>query len=521
MLIPSGPAGQYGVISDVNPTEIPMNAWSASENMRFPEGYAEKIGGYRSLWNGAEVSPYFLATVRPLTGEAFWVYAGAEKVYAYDSAHNEITRVSGLYTSNAWQGGVMNGLLYLNNGVDKPQVWSPANNTQKLIDLPNWPATARAATIRSFKNFMVALDVTKASTRDPRLVKWSHPAPVGTYPVSWDETDPTKDAGEYSLSESEGVNIDCIPLRSVNVIYKDDSIWAMAYVGGNDIFAFDNLFRNVGIMAKDCAVEFQKGKHLVFARDDVIIHDGQTIEPILRAKMRRRIYNSINSVHTDNSFVTINPANQEAWICWPENGHVYPNKALIWNWRSNTTGVRDIPEVASIGLGIADISAGDDNWNSDETIWDESSAEWGQSTANPSQTRLVMATPEGDHLHGIVPDVNNFNGTDFTAKLERTGIGIPFRENLPPDFGSKKYCTEIWPRITGTIGGIVQIRIGAHDTFHEEPKWGEWKNYVIGTTQKINVTTGGRLLAISFQSTTAISWKLHGYSLEVIPIGEY
>lgn len=521
MLIPSGPAGQYGIINDLSPTETPMNSWSSAENMHFPENYAQKIIGYRSLYGGASVSPYFISTVRPLSGLPFWVYAGATAVYAFDTSHNAITRASGPYTSSAWQGGVLNGLLYLNNGVDKPQVWSPAVNTQKLIDLPNWPATTRVKILRSFKNFLVALDVTKGAIRDPRLIKWSHPAPIATYPVSWDETDPTKDAGEYSLSETEGINIDCLPLRNVNIIYKDDSIWAMAYVGGNDIFSFDNLFRNIGIISMNCACEYQKGKHLVFARDDVIIHDGQSTSTILRAKMRARIYNSIDTINAGNSFVTIDPANQEVWICWPETNYVWPNKALVWNWRSDTVGIRDIPQVASIALGIADLSAGTDNWNSDSSIWNEGSASWGESTANPAQSRLVIATPIGDKLFGIIPDTNNFDGVDFTAILERRGIGVPFKENALPDVASMKFCSEIWPRITGTYGGIVQCRFGAHDTLDAEPRWGVWKDFTIGTSQKLNVTTSGRLFDIAFRSTTAINWKLHGYSLEVQQLGDY
>jgi hypothetical protein len=50
----------------------------------------------------------------------------------------------------------MNGLLFLTNGVDKPQVWNPTTPATKLIDLPNWQATVRCAGIRSFKNFLLA-----------------------------------------------------------------------------------------------------------------------------------------------------------------------------------------------------------------------------------------------------------------------------------------------------------------------------------------------------------------------------
>src|SRR5687768_11212804 len=507
--------GQFGVVTDIAPHEIPPNAWSSANNMHFVGSYAEKVLGYRGLFGGASVSPYFLTSVRPVTGAPFWVYAGDSAVYAYDSGHHNITRASGAYTSSAWQGGVMNGLLYLNNGADAPQIWSPAVNTQLLVDLPNWPAGTTAAVIRSFKNFMIAFDVTKPGGRDSRLIKWSHPAASGTYPTSWDETDATKDAAEYSLSETEGIIKDSLPLRDANIVYKDDSIWGMSYVGGLSIFRFFNVFRNVGVLAKNCVVEFQTGQHLVFARDDIFVHDGHTITPIIRNKARRRIYNSLDRTNLENSFVALDAANNEVWICFPETGHTYANVAMVWNWITNTTGLRDLPEAAYIGIGIADESAGDDTWASDTSTWASDSSSWGQTVSNPSQTRLVMAVPTGNKLYGLLPDTSDADGVPFDAVLQRTGLGPPLKDNTPPDFTSMKLCTGIWPKITGTRGGTVFIRLGVHNDFSEAPTWGSWKTYVIGTTKKIDELMTGRLFAIEFHSTSAIDWQLQGYGLDV------
>lgn len=520
-MFPISPAGQYGLITDVPSHETPLNSWSNCQNMHFLEGSAEKVLGYRELFAGAPIAPYFLTTVRPVTGTAFWVYAGATAVYAFDSSHNNITRASGAYTSANWQGDVMNGLLYLNNGVDKPQIWSPAVNTQLLIDLPNWPATTRAAVIRNFKNFMIALDVTKVAVRDSRLVKWSHPASAGSYPSSWDETDPTKDAGEYSMAETEGQLLDCMPLRDINVIYKDDSIWGMSFVGGLDIFRFFNLFRNVGAISKNCMKEFTTGQHIVFARDDVYVHDGQNIQAVIRGKLRRRIYDNIDNTNIMNSYLAVDTANTEVWICFPETGHTYPSLALVWNWKSNTTGFRDLPDAVAISRGIADATAGSDAWSSDSLPWSSDSSGWGQTMANPSQTRLVMALPGTSKFQGLLPDTNDADGVAFTASLEKTGIGIPFKEGQPPDFSSMKFFRGIWPKITGTTGGVVQIRMGVHNDFNIAPTWGAWQDYTIGTTTKIDYRGSGRLGAVAFRSTTAISWKLQGYSLDVEYAGNY
>lgn len=523
-MYPISPAGEHGIVSDIPPHELPPNAWSSGNNVHFSEGYAEKIIGHRSLFGGASVAPYFLTTVRPTVGNAFWIYAGATAVYAYDAAHHIITRVSGAYTSSGarnWQGGVMNGLLFLNNGADIPQVWVPAVNTQKLIDLPNWPVNTRAAVIRSFKNFMIALDVTKSGNRDSRLVKWSHPAAVGSYPSSWDETDTTKDAGEYSMAESEGLNIDCVPLRDVNIIYKDDSVWGMSYVGGTDIFRFFNIFRNIGIVGKNCAVEFQTGQHLVFARDDVYVHDGQVPHAILRGKTNKQLYNRLDATNATYSFVALDTAKTEIMICYPETGFTYCNMALVWNWRSGAIGFRDLPQVSAISTGIANELVGLESWGGSIGTWDSDAAEWSQTAANPAQTRLVMAVPDSSSLFGLMPDTTDFAGESFTSSLKRTGISAPIRENQLPDISSMKFCLGIWPRITGTAGGIIHVRFGTQMTTDEEPAWETLSDFIIGTTVKVDTMKTGRLFAVEFWSDSSISWRLHGYSLELQYAGEF
>ena len=130
---------------------------------------------------------------------------------------------------------------------------------------------------------MVAMDVTKSGIRDKRLVKWSHPAPAGSFPTSWDETDTTKDTGEVHLGETEGAILDSLTLRDVNLIYKDDSIHGMQHVGGIGIFRFFQIFGEYGALGKNCVVQFEAGKHLVFGRDDVFVHDGLVGTTLFRA----------------------------------------------------------------------------------------------------------------------------------------------------------------------------------------------------------------------------------------------
>jgi hypothetical protein len=524
MIVPINEAGKYGMIVDVAPHELPPNAWSYAKNMHFPENYAEKVSGHEDSFGTPGCPPYFTVSVRNAS-EQFWVYGGANKVYAYDTAatHTDISRaVGGAYAATFdknWHGGSLNGIVVLNNGVDTPQMWNPVVKTQALQALTAWPANTLCGALRSYKNYLVALDITKSGTRDPRLVKWSHTAAAGAVPTSWDETDPTKDAGEYSIADTDGYVIDSLPMRDLNIIYKDDSIWGMQYIGGNSIFRFTQLFNNAGVIGRDCVSEFQIGKHVVFAKDDLLVHDGQAVSPILRGKNRSWLYNNIDPVYYKRSFLTLDPGNREVWFCFPETGHSLPSLALIWNWNSNSWGVRELDNISHVGIGAVKPTATTDLW-SDASTWDGDPAQWGESTWNPSISRLLMCAPVQTKLLGVLGN-SQFSGVNMSAILERKGLGIPFNTTTPPDTSSMKFCSNIWPRITGTVGTTVWVEIGGQMNMSEDPVWAAPQPFVIGTTEKIDCTVTGRLFGIRFSSTGNLAWKLQGYDLDVRKLGNY
>jgi hypothetical protein len=521
-IVPIDGVGTLGIITDKPPHEIPPPAWSRAENMHFEQGFAERMLGHRDLFGTKSGDPHFVGYARSLAGISFFVYANDVAVFAYDTAHTVITRASGAYTVTGkkhWQGGVMNGLFYLNNSSDDPQIWSPVSSAQLLIDLPNWPADTLCKIMRSYKNHMVALDITKGGVRDRRLVKWSHPAVAGTYPSSWDETDTTKDTGEYSLGETEGQLVDCATLRDVNVLYKDDSIWGMQHIGGLPIFRFFKMFGEHGALSKNCAVEFEAGKHLVIGKDDVFVHDGNQMQSVLRQRVRANLFNSMDKDEALFSYVQIEPECAEVWICYAETGFAYPNVALVWNWLTGATGKRDIPLSPSMVRGIFDEEVAEDLWNSNAITWNFDQQAWGQTVSNPSLTRIIMADPTNTKLQGVTPDAADHDGVLFTAELERTGLGIPFDTQALPDITSMKFCRRIWPRISGTLGATMQVRFGGQAEIGGTVTWTPWQNFTIGSTKHIDIRVSARMFAIGFRSTATMAWKLHGYSLDVARVG--
>lgn len=527
-VISLGPAGQYGVITDIVPEELPANAWGSGDNIRVKNGAVEKLPGHQGLWGGAIIAPYFVMPVRAISGDTYWIYAGQTAVYAYEvtgphaETHVDITRLSGAYTAQegGWQGGVLNGVPMLNNGIDAPQMWLPVDEAFPLADLTAWPAATSARVIRAFRNFFIALDVTKAGVRDARLVKWSHPAAAGAVPTSWDETDATLDAGEYSVADTEGILLDGLPLKDTFILYKDDSVWGMQFIGGNDIFKFFPIFRNVGAAGKHCALEYMSGRHIVLAKDTLYTHDGQSITQIAAGTIHDWFFANIDPLNIHRSVLVLDAANDEVWICTPQSGETWPSKALIWNFETNKFGFRDLPTTAHIAWGVLNIGSTVDKWNSDATTW-ETPGLWSDTGVSVSSAKLVIASHTDSKLLGVLDTSPDFDGATETAELERTGIGIPFTKDTPPDISSMKFCSRLWPKVTGTAGMTIQIRFGSQMGVSEAVTWGVWMDFVIGTTLKLDVTVSGRLFAIGVRSTAVGSWKLQGLSLDVQKLGDF
>jgi hypothetical protein len=116
-----------------------------------------------------------------------------------------------------------------------------------FANIPAWNANWRAVALRSYKSFLIALNVTKAGVNFPSLVKWSDVAANNAAPTTWDETDTTKLAGENPLSQARTPIVDGGPLGDNFIIYTHDEVWKMSLVGGRFIFDFQRLpFDNAG-----------------------------------------------------------------------------------------------------------------------------------------------------------------------------------------------------------------------------------------------------------------------------------
>lgn len=363
----------YGVIKDTPDYKVPPEGWTSADNVRYVDGAVEKMVGWQEVFGTPPVSPAFVLGVRT-PAQMFWPYVSLTKGYVWDGlTHTDITRtVGGDYTavhSSEWHGFPFGGIPIFNNGIDVPQFWAPPSSGTKMADMTNWPATLRAKRLASLKGYLIGIDITDSGTRYPHRVKWSDVAVPGSLPGSWDESDPTVDAGETDLPDVDsGTLQDLVRLRDRMFLYKSNSIWSMRFIGGRFVFAIDPYLETVGILAPGCAVAYGRGfRHFVVTEDDIIIHTGQG-EPVSVGdrRMRRTLFNSINSTNFHKSFAFHNLRNREVWFCYPSSASEEVDTALVWAYEEgNGAGAfSEVPvDFTSAAYGIVETSDLDD-WDS-------------------------------------------------------------------------------------------------------------------------------------------------------------
>lgn len=528
MLHPVSLTGQYGVVSDRAPHELPTNMWSDARNMRFINGSAERLAGYSQVFGDPDFPPHFAINVRNDTTN-YWLYAGEKKASVWDGGvHTNVTRETGGVDDDyamsdfyGWHGTILSGTVILNNGVDAPQAWAPPGPGTKLTDLPNWPANTTARSIRAFKQFLIALDVTKAGSRYPHMVKWSHPADPGSVPSSWDETDPTLLAGESPrLSETQGFAVDGLPLGDTFIVYKEDSVWGMQLLQSSEVFRIYKIFDTGGIMSTNCVSQFDNRRHAVFGMNDIYQHDGQQMQSIVTERAKRRVFNSINTDHYRKCHTIYNRVAREVWFCYPTGDAAYCTEALVWNYETDTLGFRDLPNTRYTTEGIINSAVGSDQWGQDTQIWADDTTLWNERLYNPIEFRLMTASPLDEKLYAIGVG-NSHNGVPMVAKLERIGLALPAVSNQPPDMTYRKFVRRIWPRVEGTPGGVIYVQVGSQEDNYSSVVWREPRPYVIGQSYGVDCRVAGRLLALRFYSDSILAWRLHGYEVEYELAGRY
>lgn len=503
-------AGAVGVIKDIQAHDLPVGAWSDASNIRFLDGSAAQFYGHSQAYSAPSEAPQYVMPV-DVGAERYWIYGTATKQFCVTnsggaSVHSDLTHgTPRTGTVNAWTGINFGGIPILNAGDGKAPMFWDLNTANNFVDLSNWPPNTSCKSLRSFKNMLIALNVTKGGVNYPHMLKFSNLADPGALPTTWDETDATQDAGELPIVQGQGQIIDGLELKDSFIVYKEASAHRIDYTGGVFILSNKQIFGMTGLLNRNCAVEFD-GYHLAVTTSDIVVHDGYSASSVLDKRARRHFFQNIDSEHTNLVFAFKNPFLNEIFIAYPSIGSSVCDQAIVYNYVDKTVSFRSLPSLNHAACGPVDNTLAN-TWAADADTWASDLTAWNGPDYTPYTVRVIMASADSKLF--LLDGSASFDGVIPTAYLERRGLGLDDDEHM-------KLVSRVRMRITGNNGETVTLKVGGHNTDpNADPEYVSTMTHTIGETVSCDCLVSYRYPAIRIESGTAYAWALHSLDLEI------
>jgi len=532
--LPIRDLGSTGVITDVDPYNLPFNAFTRANNVRFQSGRVSRAPVFRTVKDSISFAPQHLHGINSSTGfDSVIVVSDDYEVHEYGGGtlNDRSGSISGSSSVKSFTSCSLADVTYINREDRVPVFRAPSGTN--FADLTNWPSTYRTGSLRSFGDFLIASNMTEGSTNFPNRVKWSNIATANAIPDSWDPTDTTKSAGFNDLVQMTTPIIDTATLGSNLMIYSSDQVWQMEFVGGQFIFNFRKVFADAGIINQNCVVEVER-KHFVFDSNDIYINDGVSRTSIADQRVKDYIFASLNNSLTDRCFVAHNQDLEEIYFCYVSGDDMVSfadttgcNRAAVYNYRSNTWSFMDLPNVyAATSANVSSVST---YATATQTYADIGGTYYSQEAGFDQHLLMAGRT---DTSNGIASNklwgVDLFDtgslsfSMDTTAtkptKLERVGIDLD--ESQLPLTGYKT-ISKISPQIeTLNSDKNFSFTFGAAQLPGDVPTFGAAQVLNISTGYKLDTRESGRYLSYKLEVPDDKDFSFSSFDVEIYAMGK-
>jgi hypothetical protein len=529
--------GAGGIVTDMHPADLEDPAvFTAGVNVRFSGGRVSRGPAPRTI-AALPFEPGHAIAIPPAAG-------GYDEIVMAAADFSTIRRLNGSSFDDLTPAGhvgssepkpitscFLGGVSYLTRESHVPLYKAPGDGTYSPI--PGWPSTFRCKVLRAFKDQLVALGVTKDGAYYPTMVKWSDITAFGGPPSSWDPTSTTNSAGENIVNEMQHSIVDGLALRNSFIIYCTNSVWQMDFVGGDFIYAWTKLFDESGVIAPNCVVQVA-GQHFVFDRNDIYVHDGVQPRSIADARVRKFVFDALDSSRASLCFVSHDARLSEVRFCYPSSDRLVGfhnpttgcNRAAVFNYSNNTWTFYDLPNVT--GSCRSSLVSGK-SWDDDDTIaWDDAEGFFLSTEGDESQH--VFFVGRSDAAAGITaPRLYGYDLIDGgtlsvplelevlkPAFVERTGLDLDI---LGKNIAQYIHLQAIWPQLSVENPQDSYWQFGGTDRVNAEPVWSDEETFDPDVDTKIDINEGGKYLAYRFGVRGTGDFELSGFDVQTVVRG--
>jgi len=356
-------------------------------------------------------------------------------------------------------------LYVVTNGVDPILKWDGGGaNFANLGGI----GTTKAKYVYTFKNRLILGYTIEGGEDNPFRVRWS----VAGDPEDW----ANEGSGFVDIADSPDFITGFARLKDRLLVFKERSIWELAYVGGSTVFTPVRRIDAIGTFSPKSLVELGDAV-LFFGSDNVYIYDGHNLESIgdaiypLLYESDQKIVNADKLVRVPAVFVE---ELGEYWICVPTEGEI-PDLVFKYSFQSRAWTKR-YEEVTAYGFSSVDVGV----------AWIDQPGTWANQVGPWLTTSLRSGAPttlKGDSQGNVYED-------------DRTN-----RDSSYAEFQTKDWILGLGARIVEVHvqykGGPLSVQYstdGGESWSDPEPKtleqadeWTEGVVYLNTTTRKFRV----------------------------------
>lgn len=235
-----------------------------------------------------------------------YVYAGtSQRIYQYQATGWTVasTASSGV---EYWQFAMYEDLIFASS-----QSFTLLSSTNKaLADFQPITAGPVARVVGRVGQFIMVGNLINA---EPNAVRWSSIDQPTQWPTPGSSTAIASQAGQQALNAENGPVSAITTGDQYAIIFQHNAITRVTYIGGNAVFQFDPISKNIGCSYQGSVVQVG-GLTYFFDRSGIFMTDGVSVTPVGLGKVDKTIFALIDPSSADRVTGSVDKSKQ--LIAW-------------------------------------------------------------------------------------------------------------------------------------------------------------------------------------------------------------
>jgi len=320
-----------GLNVDLPSTELNEAESPSLKNIMFHRYSARSRPGLSLMGsNGLPVTgiPVGLFSYTKLDQTRYFVLMTTSELYKFDSVGQtwssikgsvDISCISTDFASAAFFPTTTTDTLIMTNGSDVIIKWNGSGNAAALT------CPYKAKIVSPYRDYLLLINCEVSGTWIPQRVIWGD---IGQPEVFTGGT-----SGQYDIISGGSNLIAAEKLRGVVYLYTEESIVSFWWVGGQQVFRWEEVVPGIGLAGKRTVGDFGDF-HILLGWENVLLFDGtQHLQRLADGKVQEDLIGNINYDYIDNAFSIVDRKLGMYSLFVPEGSSQWPTARWVYNHR--------------------------------------------------------------------------------------------------------------------------------------------------------------------------------------------